>query len=271
MAGTLKLLESAITIQNLSHTYVTDDGQPRPALALINLTIKPKEFVAIVGPSGCGKSTLINLIAGLMEPTSGTISVDGAPVLEARKERKLGLVFQDPVLLPWRDITENIRLPLELSGLRNGQREEVQTLINLVMLGGFEHNFPRELSGGMRSRVALARALVLSPTILLMDEPFGSLDEITAHSLNRELLKIWAERRPTIVLVTHSISQAVFMADRVITLSSRPGSILRETAVDLPRPRTSDTLALAHFVELNTEVRQGLIESFKSGTKGSPQ
>jgi NitT/TauT family transport system ATP-binding protein len=257
-------LKSAIEIRKLSHTYIRKDGESVPALCDINLSIQNGEFIAIVGPSGCGKSTLLNLIAGLLRPSEGRISIEGATVTQALRRRLLGLVFQDPVLLPWRDTISNIQLPLELSGLLHEKRDQIQTLINLVMLEGFEHSYPRELSGGMRSRVAIARALVLSPNILLMDEPFGSLDEITAHNLNIELLRIWWEKRPTIVFVTHSISQAVFMADRVIVLSTRPGHVVAEVEIDLPRPRTSETLAQQRFVELNTKVRQGLIKNFNA-------
>lgn len=257
-------MENVIEIRDLSHTYTRGDGVPVQALDDINLTIPRGEFIALVGPSGCGKSTLLNLLAGLLVPSTGSILIENSSVTEAVRNKRIGFVFQDPVLLPWRDTKSNIQLPLELSGSSKDDQNQIQALINLVMLKGFEHSYPRELSGGMRSRVAIARALILSPSILLMDEPFGSLDEITAHNLNTEVLRIWQERKPTIIFVTHSISQAVFMANQVIVLSQRPGHIVKEIAIDLPRPRTSETLSLQRFVEVNTLVRQELIENFNA-------
>lgn len=254
---------SDVQIRDLSHTYVSRGGASVRALDNINLTILNGEFIAVVGPSGCGKSTLLNIIAGLLKPSEGSVLVDGATVADALRRRQLGLVFQDPVLLPWRDTKGNIQLPLELAHLLEQRKHQVQALIDSVMLRGFEHSYPRELSGGMRSRVAIARALVLSPSLLLMDEPFGSLDEITAHNLNLELLRIWEERKPTVLFVTHSISQAVFMADRVIVLSPRPGRVLNDVRVDIPRPRTSETLGSQHFVELNMLVRREMVTNFQ--------
>jgi NitT/TauT family transport system ATP-binding protein len=179
-------------------------------------------------------------------------------VSNAVRHRRLGLVFQDPVLLSWRDVKGNIQLPLELAGLLQDADSHIQSLIDLVRLQGFEHSYPKELSGGMRSRVAIARALVLSPAILLMDEPFGSLDEITTHVLNIELLRLWQERRPTVLFVTHSITQAVFLADRVIVLSPRPGRVIEEIPVTLPRPRTAETLSSRAFFDLTASVRNVL-------------
>lgn len=249
---------SAIKIRSLSHTYTKNDGALVHALTHINLAVVPGEFVAIVGPSGCGKSTLLSIVAGVIEPTEGSIAIEGESVSNAIRHRRLGLVFQDPVLLSWRDTKDNIRLPLELAGLLQDADSRTQSMIDLVRLQGFEHGYPKELSGGMRSRVAIARALVLSPAILLMDEPFGSLDEITTHVLNIELLRLWQERRPTVLFVTHSITQAAFLADRVVVLSARPGQIIDEVPVTLPRPRATETLNSRAFFDLTASVRHVL-------------
>lgn len=251
-------IDSAVRIEDLSHTYIREDGSSIQALANINLTIPKGQFIAVVGPSGCGKSTLLNLIAGLIEPSKGKISIEGAPVSNALQAKRLAMVFQDPILLPWRDTIGNIQLPLELAGISRDAAIKAQEQVRLVMLEGFERGYPKELSGGMRSRVAIARALVLSPSILLMDEPFGSLDEITAYNLNIELLRIWEARKPTIVFVTHSISQAVFLADRVLVFSPRPGHIVEDMAITLQRPRTPDTLSSKEFVDLSILIRRSL-------------
>lgn len=251
-------IESAVKIEDLSHIYIRKDGSSLQALTDINLTIPKGQFLAIVGPSGCGKSTLLNLIAGLIEPGKGRISIEGEPVSSALRAKKLAMVFQDPVLLPWRNTISNIQLPLELAGISKDAATKAQEQVRLVMLEGFERSYPKELSGGMRSRVAIARALVLSPSILLMDEPFGSLDEITAYNLNIELLRIWEARKPTIVFVTHSISQAVFLADRVLVLSPRPGHIVGDIVITLQRPRPVDALSSKEFVDLNIAVRRSL-------------
>ena len=248
----------AVEIQGVSHIYGQNNGAPIRALADINLTIYNGDFVSIVGPSGCGKSTLLSIIAGLLQPGEGYVLIEEASVEEALRRRRLAMVFQDPVLLPWRTTQENIQLPLELSASLPIDARQIQAQIKSVMLQGFESRFPKELSGGMRSRVAIARALVLSPSVLLMDEPFGSLDELTAQNLNLELLRIWEEQHPTIILVTHSISQAVFMSDRVIVLSPRPGRIVEDVNIDLPRPRTENTLSSERFLELSAIVRRAL-------------
>jgi NitT/TauT family transport system ATP-binding protein len=249
----------AIKIRGLSHYYRRNDGSTTFALKNINLKIPQGQFIAIVGPSGSGKSTLLNLIAGLIKPSNGKISIEDAPVSIALRAKRLAMVFQDPVLLPWRDTLGNIQLPLELAGMFSEDAvTKAKEQVRLVMLEGFERSYPKELSGGMRSRVAIARALVLSPSILLMDEPFGSLDEITAYNLNMELLRIWEDRKPTIVFVTHSISQAVFLSDRVLVFSPRPGHIVGDISITLQRPRTPDTLSSKNFVDLNIAVRRSL-------------
>src|SRR5579872_3720525 len=214
-----------IEIDHLTRTFALDE-QHIVALQDVSLEVKAGEFVAIIGPSGCGKSTLLRLIAGLIQPTSGSVCVAGLPAEQARKQRLFGMVFQDPVLLPWRNVLDNVRLPLDVVD-REARRnaENPHELVQLVRLDQFERAHVWQLSGGMRQRVAIARALLLRPRILLLDEPFGALDEITRQQMNLDLLRIWAARQTTAVLVTHSVSEAVFLADRVVVLSGRPGRI----------------------------------------------
>jgi NitT/TauT family transport system ATP-binding protein len=248
---------TAVKLSNIGQTYASN-GAPVRALSHVNTYIDVGEFVAIIGPSGCGKTTLLNIVAGLLAPTEGDVAVeDGAPS-DALARRRMGLVFQDPALLHWRTAEQNVRLPLELLGEDTRGDSPVSSLFSLMRLDGFERNYPRELSGGMKSRVAIARALATSPAILLMDEPFGSLDELTAHALNLELLRIWTELHPTVVLVTHSISQAVFMSDRVLIMSPRPGTIIADVPIDLPRPRTDETLVSPQFADLTAAIRETL-------------
>jgi NitT/TauT family transport system ATP-binding protein len=208
-------------------------GQPLSVLEDVSLSVAEGEFVALVGPSGCGKSTLLRLMAGLIAPTSGGIRVFGGPPQEAVRQRQVGFVFQNPVLLPWRSVTHNVQLPLEVAGALDAQgRQRVTELIDLVGLQGFEDARPSQLSGGMRQRAALARALITRPRLLLLDEPFGALDEITRQRMNLELLRIWREVGVTSVLVTHSIPEAAFLANRVVVLSARPGRIMRVIDID---------------------------------------
>ena len=229
------------------------------ALQNIDLTIEAGEFISLIGPSGCGKSTLLRTIGDLIQPTSGTIVVNGKPAQQARRDRDYGIVFQDPVLYDWRTVAKNIALPLEmLSWDRAKRTQRVQEMVELVELTGFENHHPWQLSGGMQQRVSIARALSFSPALLLMDEPFGALDEMTRERLNTELLRIWQETSSTIVFVTHSIAEAVFLSTRVVVMSARPGRIAELIDVDLKQPRTPETREEPRYFELVTEVREAL-------------
>jgi NitT/TauT family transport system ATP-binding protein len=227
------------------------------ALQEVDLEIRPGEFVSLIGPSGCGKSTLLRVVGDLIQPSSGTVEVNGKTAARARVDRDYGIVFQDAVLFEWRTVTKNIGLPLELAGWsRERRRERVEEMLELVELTGFESHHPWQLSGGMQQRVSIARALSFSPALLLMDEPFGALDEMTRERLNLELLRIWEASGSTVVFVTHSISEAVFLSTRIVVMSPRPGRITGIVDVDLPQPRTSRTREEPRFAELIRDVRR---------------
>lgn len=244
---------ASISIVDVTKQFKIRRAESVTALSEVSARVAPGEFVALLGPSGCGKSTLLRLISGLEKPTDGTVVVDGRTPEELIGEHRLGMAFQDHALLPWANVTENIALPFKLARMRV-DAARITDLIALVGLNGFENARPKHLSGGMRQRVAIARSLVLHPDLLLLDEPFGALDEITRRRLNFELARIWAETGVTTVMVTHSVDEALLLADRVIVMGTRPGRVVKEVTVDLPRPRTIDTMATARFTELSTEL-----------------
>jgi NitT/TauT family transport system ATP-binding protein len=229
------------------------------ALQGIDLEIEEREFVSLIGPSGCGKSTLLRIVGDLIQPTSGDVVVNGKSARQAREDRDYGIVFQDAVLFDWRTVAKNIALPLEMLGWdRNRRSERVREMLRLVELDGFESHHPWQLSGGMQQRVSIARALSFSPPLLLMDEPFGALDEMTRERLNLELLRIWEALGSTIVFVTHSISEAVFLSTRAVVMSPRPGRITDVVEIDLPQPRSAETREHPRFFELVADVRHRL-------------
>jgi NitT/TauT family transport system ATP-binding protein len=229
------------------------------ALQDIDLAIEPGEFVSLIGPSGCGKSTLLRIIGDLTKPTSGTLSVNGKPAPRARADHDYGIVFQDSVLFDWRTVAKNVALPLEILGWDRARRKaRVDEMMALVELQGFGDHHPWQLSGGMQMRVAIARALAFQPALLLMDEPFGALDEMTRERLNMELLRIWDASKSTVVFVTHSIAEAVFLSTRVVVMSPRPGRIAQVVDVDLPYPRGAQTREEPRYFELVTQVREAL-------------
>jgi NitT/TauT family transport system ATP-binding protein len=230
------------------------------ALQDIELAIEPGEFVSLIGPSGCGKSTLLRIIGDLIKPTSGTLMVNGKPAPRARADHDYGIVFQDSVLFDWRTVAKNVALPLEMLGGwdRARRKARVDEMMALVELQGFGDHHPWQLSGGMQMRVAIARALAFQPALLLMDEPFGALDEMTRERLNMELLRIWDASKSTVVFVTHSIAEAVFLSTRAVVMSARPGRIADIVDVDLPYPRDAQTREEPRYFELVTQVREAL-------------
>jgi NitT/TauT family transport system ATP-binding protein len=257
MAG---LNSPIIEVQHVGKVFGRDAGSTY-ALESVSLAIQPGEFISIIGPSGCGKSTLLRIVGDLVEPSSGIVRVKGKTPHQARLDRDYGIVFQTPVLYEWRTVLRNVELPLEVMGHpRSDWRGRAEAMLQLVGLHAFQDHYPWQLSGGMQQRVAIARALVFNPSILLMDEPFGALDELTRERLNLELLSIWSQTSATVLFITHSISEAVFLSSRVLVMSPRPGRIERTVAIDLPRPRTARTRATSRFFELVTQVREGLRE-----------
>jgi len=248
----------AVSIQGVSKHFQAGVT----ALSGIDLEVQPQEFISLIGPSGCGKSTLLRIIGDLIDPSEGVVEVNGKPASQARRDHDYGIVFQEAVLYDWRTVAKNIALPLELlRWSREKRTQRVDELLRLVELDGFEDRRPWELSGGMQQRVAIARALSFDPALLLMDEPFGALDEMTRDRLNLELLRIWEATSATVVFVTHSIAEAVFLSSRIVVMSARPGRVQQIVEVDLPYPRTTDTREETRFFELATEVRELLRES----------
>jgi NitT/TauT family transport system ATP-binding protein len=242
-----------IRIEALHKTYVSK-GARVTALEEVDLTIKQNEFVTLVGPSGCGKSTLLKLIGALIRPSRGILLYDGTPL--SRPPRDIGMVFQEAVLLQWRTVLDNVLLPAEILALDKAHaRARAMHLLDLVGLSGFENHFPRELSGGMQQRVSLCRALIHNPSVLLMDEPFAALDAMTREELGFELMRIWDTDKKTVVFVTHNITEAILLADRVVAMSPRPGRIAKIVDIDLPRPRTIDMEFSAQFKAYSDQIR----------------
>ncbi len=263
MPSSMATTQAAIETENLSMAYPSTGRQGQAVLALSNVTlsVQPGEFISLLGPSGCGKSTLLRLIGDLLRPTGGRLVVKGKSAERARRDRDYGIVFQAPALYDWRTVSRNVQLPLEVQGVPRAERERRTTdLLRLMNLGDFAASYPWQLSGGMQQRVSIARALSFQPSILLMDEPFGALDEMTRERLNIELLTIWAETGTTIIFVTHSIPEAVFLSDRIVVMTPRPGKVERIISVDLPRPRSATTREEEQFFHLVSEVRACLRE-----------
>jgi NitT/TauT family transport system ATP-binding protein len=250
--------ETVISAQSLDLTFQTNDG-PVHALKDVNLNITKGDFISFIGPSGCGKTTLLRVMADLDQPTDGTITINGVSPKAARESRAYGYVFQSAGLYPWRTIGKNIRLPLEIMGIsKSEQKERVEKVLKLVELEDFEKKFPWQLSGGMQQRASIARALAFDADILLMDEPFGALDEIVRDYLNEQLLKLWHSTEKTICFVTHSIPEAVYLSTKIVVMSPRPGRIIDIIESDLPDKRPLEIRDTKEFIDIAQRVREGL-------------
>ena len=248
-----------VRVSGVDKTFRRGDRAVTKALEAIDLDIARGEFVSLIGPSGCGKSTLLRIVGDLTSPSTGTVTVNGKTAEQARRDRDYGMVFQAPVLFDWRTVEDNVKLPLEILGWDAARRaSRAREMLDLVELGEFVKHHPFQLSGGMQQRVAIARALAFEPSILLMDEPFGALDEMTRERMNGEVLRIWERTGTTILFVTHSIPEAVFLSSRVVVMSARPGRITTIVDIDLPRPRTDETRESRRYFELVTAVREAL-------------
>jgi NitT/TauT family transport system ATP-binding protein len=249
MAATL------IDISNLHKVYSTPQGEPLVALQDVALEVREGEFLSFVGPSGCGKSTLLNIVGGLLDRTAGQVRFRGQE--QSGPRREVGMMFQTPVLFAWRTVLDNVLLPVEIFGWDKARyRQRAFEILDLVGLKGFERSYPRQLSGGMQQRVSLSRVLVYDPEVLLLDEPFGALDEFTRETMNLELLRIWSGSGKTVLFVTHNINEAVFLSDRVVVMTPRPGRIERVVEIGLPRPRQREHLKLPYFSEKVFEIRE---------------
>ena len=260
MTGMVATNGQGVEVRAVSKQFESRAGR-QTAISAVDLTVAPGEFVSLLGPSGCGKTSLLRIIGGLMEPTTGTVRIDGGPVADAVEARKFGFVFQDATLLPWRTVRANATLLLDVIG-RQSERARVDALLETVGLAKFTNHYPAQLSGGMRQRVALARALALDPEILLMDEPFAALDAITRERLGVELLGIWDGAR-SVVFVTHSIAEAVLLSDRVVVMSTSPGRIVADITIEIPRPRSGSVRSSEQFKEYEDRLRD-LIEGVRA-------
>jgi NitT/TauT family transport system ATP-binding protein len=248
---------SDIQIKDLSMTYTGKNGEPIVALQYINFDIREGEFISLLGPSGCGKTTLLRIIADLLKPTGGNVSILGQTPREIRLQQKYGIVFQSPVLYDWRTVRRNICMPMEIMKIPKKERTaRINRVLELVGLSDFGLKYPFELSGGMQQRVGIARALALNPQFLLMDEPFSALDEFTREKLNEDLLDIWSKEKKTVIFVTHNIAEAVFLSDRVVVLSPHPGRLSAIVDIDLPRPRRGGLREQPEFYEYVTKIRK---------------
>ncbi len=253
------MTEPVVVLENVGKIFGEGAEDQVQALQEINLQIEQNDFVSLIGPSGCGKSTLLRVVGDLIQPSSGDTTINGKSARQARLDQDYGIVFQAATLYDWRTVAKNVQLPLELMQFSRTEKDRrTQAMLELVELTDFAAHYPWQLSGGMQQRVAIARALSFEPSILLMDEPFGALDEMTRERLNLELLNIWRKTDTTVLFVTHSITEAVFLSTRVIVMSARPGRITADIAIDLPHPRNSESRSKVRFFELETEVRDAL-------------
>lgn len=246
-----------ITAKNVSHTFTGVDGLPLAALHDVTLELESGTFTCLIGPSGCGKSTLLRILAGLIQPQRGSVYLSGQ--ILTKPQRRISMVFQDDNLMPWRTVAQNIALPLELAGVSTDiRREQVAYWLDITDLQGFANRYPAELSGGMAQRVAIARGLITEPDLLLLDEPFGALDALTRETMWQELLLMWQRTQATVLMVTHSIREAILLADHVLVMSARPGSIVQEELVNFGRPRSLDLLSESSFVTMEAHIREAI-------------
>lgn len=253
------MTEPVVVLENVDMIFGEGAADQVHALKEIDLQIEQNDFISLIGPSGCGKSTLLRVVGDLIQPTSGMATINGKSARQARLDQDYGIVFQAATLYDWRTVAKNVQLPLELMQFSRTEKDRrTQAMLELVELTDFAAHYPWQLSGGMQQRVAIARALSFEPSILLMDEPFGALDEMTRERLNLELLNIWRKTNTTVLFVTHSITEAVFLSTRVIVMSARPGRITADIAIDLPQPRNAETRSKVRFFELETHVREAL-------------
>jgi NitT/TauT family transport system ATP-binding protein len=267
----VQALTPAVLIQSLNVSFKTASGTFQ-ALESVDLTVKENEFLTLIGPSGCGKTTVLRCIAHLVDPTSGQVTVNGLSPIEAIQKRDVGYVFQSATLLEWRNVLKNVLLPMEIAGVgRKEASRRASEMIERVGLTDFVRNFPRQLSGGMQQRVAIARALVMEPKIILMDEPFAALDEITREDMNRWLMEVFDKSNTTIVFVTHNIREAIMLSDRVVVMAPRPGRLVAEFEIDLPRPRTQEIMFSEEFNTIRQQAEQELFRSAHQTTEGNQE